>query len=67
MKLVVNGKEVEIERPIQTANDLLNYYALETKPVILELNGQIVMKDVLSSTPISEGDRIEIVHFVGGG
>jgi sulfur carrier protein len=43
--------------------------ALELKSdrVAVELNGEIVRRSVWAETPVRSGDRLEIVHFVGGG
>lgn len=50
-----------------TISDLLA--SLEMKPVLLavERNREIVRKSDFSTTPLADGDRIEIVTFVGGG
>ncbi|WP_102347210.1 sulfur carrier protein ThiS [Bacillus sp. Marseille-P3661] len=67
MQLQVNGNIVQLPNTLQYVIEVLTHYELENKPVIVELNGQIVMKESLHSTTISEGDTLEIVHFVGGG
>jgi len=43
--------------------------ALELKSdrVAVELNGEIVRRSAWAETPVRNGDRLEIVHFVGGG
>ncbi|MGH9761452.1 MAG: sulfur carrier protein ThiS, partial [Blastocatellia bacterium] len=43
--------------------------ALDLKPerVAVELNGRIIRKTAWAETVLNEGDRLEIVHFVGGG
>ena len=35
--------------------------------IAVEHNGQIVQRARWSETPVSSGDRLEVVHFVGGG
>lgn len=67
MKLEINGEHVELPSSLKSVRDILIHYKLEEKPVIIELNGNIIMKDVMNNTAVSDGDRIEIVHFVGGG
>ena len=66
MKLWVNGEE----RDVSAANDIVGLIAalgLDGRKVAVERNLQIVPRSTYASTPIAEGDRIEIVHFIGGG
>lgn len=66
MQLFVNGKEVVLSG-IQTVQDLLAHYHLQQKIVVVEKNKEIVERILFDTTGLSDGDRIEIVHFVGGG
>lgn len=63
----VNGKEVALSAPETTVLDLLEQFNLDAKAVIVELNMEIVEKMKYSETAVQDGDRVEIVHFVGGG
>jgi len=47
--------------------DLLQHLDLDPRTVVVELNRSIVRRGNLSTTPISPGDSVELVHFVGGG
>ncbi|WP_203364370.1 sulfur carrier protein ThiS [Bacillus sp. REN10] len=67
MNITINGKKEELQLASPTVAMLLKTYALDGKAVIIERNGEIVSKAELDTTPIADGDRIEIVHFVGGG
>ncbi|MDB5052134.1 MAG: thiamine biosynthesis protein ThiS [Bacilli bacterium] len=67
MKLHVNGEIIDMENDIDTISALLTYFQLEQKIVIVELNKQIVDKSAHGQTTITDGDYIELVHFVGGG
>ncbi|CAH1204650.1 Sulfur carrier protein ThiS [Paenibacillus auburnensis] len=67
MKLIINGKPGEIADDCRTVADLLSLPQWNKRLVIVELNGDIVGKDNYINTALSEGDRIELVHFVGGG
>ncbi|KPJ90050.1 MAG: hypothetical protein AMS18_11695 [Gemmatimonas sp. SG8_17] len=66
MKVVVNGQERKIDRS-STGLDLLRVLELDPRTVVVELNKEIVRRTALSETRLRDGDRIEIVHFVGGG
>jgi len=67
VQLQLNGKRVELEAGVTTVSQLLKLYGLQEKIVVVERNGEIVDRSVYEETPIADGDRIEIVHFVGGG
>ncbi|MDT8436727.1 MAG: sulfur carrier protein ThiS [Gemmatimonadota bacterium] len=66
MRIQVNGRDRQIE-PGTTALGLLEALDLDPRSVVLERNREIVRRDALGDTPLGDGDRIEIVHFVGGG
>jgi len=66
IKVVVNGQERKIDRS-STGLDLLRVLELDPRTVVVELNKEIVRRTALSETRLRDGDRIEIVHFVGGG
>lgn len=66
MKLWVNGEE----RGFDAAHDVLTLIAalgLDARKVAVERNLEIVPRSTYALTPLTEGDRIEIVHFIGGG
>lgn len=63
----VNGQSVTLPQQVQSVSDLLVHYGLNPKVVIVEKNGQIVDKQSYDHTPVESGDRLELVHFVGGG
>ena len=60
-----NGEEKQINS--LTVSALLFELGLADKKVAIELNKQIIRRDLFDSTSISSGDSIEVVHFVGGG
>jgi thiamine biosynthesis protein ThiS len=66
MRLTVNG-EVR-EAPDQaTLADLLASLGIEGRRVAVERNREIAPKSLWGTTLLSDGDRLEIVQFVGGG
>lgn len=66
MDLVVNGESRQFEGPL-TAAGLLAALGLDSRAVVVELNRHIVRGPELTGTPLSPGDQVELVHFVGGG
>ena len=66
MKIIVNGCEREISG-IRTIEDFLAQKELDPQRVAIERNSAIVPREEFARTPLEEGDRIEVVHFVGGG
>ena len=66
MKLVINGEEQSMAGPI-TVEGLIEQLGMKPDRVAVELNQEIVSRDQWSVTPLKESDRLEIVHFVGGG
>ena len=66
MKLWVNGEERAFEAAPHVAA-LVAALDLDARKIAVERNLEIVPRSVYEVTPLSEGDRIEIVHFIGGG
>lgn len=66
MKVVLNGDPREISEPATVAG-LVRELRLGGKPTAVEVNGTVVPGRDLEKTFLHEGDRIEVVTFVGGG
>ena len=66
MKLLINGQNCDFEGPL-TLLGLVEQLGMKTDRVAIELNRDIVPRDRWLGTALAEGDRLEIVHFVGGG
>jgi sulfur carrier protein len=66
MKLVVNGEERSLEAVADVAG-LVAALGLDVRKVAVERNLEIVPRSIYGATPLYDGDRIEIVHFIGGG
>jgi sulfur carrier protein len=69
MKLQINGDErdlVDATHPF-TLTALVESLGMKADRVAVELNRDIVPRDRWAETELNEGDRLEIVHFVGGG
>ncbi len=66
MRLVINGEERQID-DVVTVLDLLQQFRIDQKILVVEVNREIIDKARYTATALQEHDRIEIVHFVGGG
>ncbi len=66
MSVVINGENREIPSPI-TVTVLLRDLGLDARKIALEHNLEIVPRSAYDKTLVSDGDRLEIVHFIGGG
>jgi len=69
MKLVINGEARNFGDvdAIFTLAALIESLGMKADRVAVELNRDIVPRDRWAETHLNEGDRLEIVHFVGGG
>lgn len=66
MKLMINGADREFATPLTLAG-LVEQLGMKQDRVAVELNHDIVPREQWLQTNLTEGDRLEIVHFVGGG
>jgi sulfur carrier protein len=66
MTFIVNGEPKNFES-ISTVLDMLNQLDLAPETVVVELNEQIIKRDKVGETPMSDGDNVEIVRFYPGG
>jgi sulfur carrier protein len=67
--LAINGQNRSFDNLTQpvTLDQAIAAMALKGDRIAVEHNGQIVQRARWSDTPIVSGDRLEVVHFVGGG
>ena len=66
MNIVVNGKKIDIKNNI-TIENLLKELRVEDKVMSVAVNMEIVKKDNWNTYKVKDGDKIELLHFVGGG
>jgi len=66
MKITVNGHNKTLTGSANLKTAIGNIVKDPSK-VIAELNGKIIKKELWTSTSIKEGDKLELVAFVGGG
>jgi sulfur carrier protein len=66
MRLLLNGLERDLPEG-QTLRQMIEGLGLPAERVAVELNGEIVPRAAYGETVLREGDRLEVVQFVGGG
>ncbi len=66
MTLTING-ENRVLASAETVAALVEQLGMKSDRVAIELNREIVPREQWAQTPLKDGDRLEIVHFVGGG
>jgi len=64
MNIFLNGESIQTQ--CQNLLELVQELSLEGKRFAVEKNEMIISKSKLADTPISDADRIEIIHAVGG-
>ena len=67
MKLLVNGNNLQVPGEVNTIADVITHFFAHDPIVIVEHNGVILDKSLHPEQIISDGDKIELVQFVGGG
>ncbi len=66
LNITVNGKALEAPEGASVTDVVLSLKADPAK-VVVERNREIVPKDAFGTTPVADGDEIEVIQFVGGG
>ncbi len=66
MHITINGERRELSGPM-TVSSLLKQLRIDGRRVAVELNRRILKRDEFDDAAVSDGDELEVVHFVGGG
>ena len=66
IKITVNGKQMQII-PKFSLKSLVTKLKMPLNKIAIELNKKIIDKKKISKIKLKKGDKIEIVHFIGGG
>ena len=66
IKITVNGKQIQIIPKLSIRN-LITKLKMPVNKIAIELNKKIIDKKRISKIQLKKGDKIEIVHFIGGG
>jgi thiamine biosynthesis protein ThiS len=66
MNVFLNGEVREIPEDLNL-EDLLGHFSLPSKRIAIELNNEVVRRRDWARMKVTESDKIEVIHFVGGG
>ena len=66
IKIILNGKSRSLQNTT-SVYDLVRSLKLSTDKVAIELNKEIINKKAVKNLYLKNNDKIEIVHFIGGG
>ena len=66
LQITLNGDSHEVAQPLTVA-DLLAQLDIDPRRVAVEHNLVVLKRDRFGTTMVQEGDRVEVVNFVGGG
>src|SRR5476651_1189822 len=66
LNVTINGEAKHLSRPM-TLNEMLTFLGLDPKKIAVERNLEIVPRSTYGAVTVKDGDKYEIVHFIGGG
>lgn len=67
MHLIINGQNYDdLPNDLHIAS-LITHLRLSTQKIAVERNREIIPKSLFADTSLCSGDRLEIIHFIGGG
>lgn len=66
INILLNGETLEVLQEIKL-DQLLDFFSLPKQRIAIELNNNVVRRVDWPEIVIGDGDKIEVVHFVGGG
>ena len=66
MRVQINGEVREFDEP-QSVQSIVERLGLDARKIAVERNLEVVPRSAYERTAVAAGDRLEIVHFIGGG
>lgn len=66
IKIILNGEEKILQHEM-TISELIAQFELDCKKIAIEKDLEIINPDQFAKTVLTNGSRVEIVHFIGGG
>jgi thiamine biosynthesis protein ThiS len=65
MEITVNGKDKKVKA--KTIKELMTFLRFDPEKTLVSVNGEPVEKGKFSKAALSEGDKVDVFSFVGGG
>jgi len=66
LKIILNGKEKDVPDNVSVI-ELLSFLGINSERVAVEINLEVISRDLFKEHKLKEGDQIEIVSFMAGG
>ena len=66
IKIIINGKQIKVNAKFSIKN-VMDKLKMPISKVAIELNREIINKKNINKIFLKTGDKVEIVHFIGGG
>lgn len=66
MRIFINGETKELTGAFNLLQ-LLHHFSLPSERVAIELNKEVIRKKDWETIKVTDGDQLEVIHFVGGG
>lgn len=67
MKIIVNGKEVQLEKELSVKELLVDQKVEMPDYVTVQINEEFILRDDFESLHVKDGDVVEFLYFMGGG
>ena len=66
MEIIINGEKKQLSQTL-SLSELLTHFSLSAERIAIELNREVVRRKDWGNIKVGEGDKLEVIHFVGGG
>ena len=66
MRIFINGETKDLAEEINLT-ELLKHFSLSSERIAIELNKEVIRKKDWENIKVNDGDKLEVIHFVGGG
>jgi thiamine biosynthesis protein ThiS len=67
MKILLNNREEEFERPSMTVSDMISLKKFTFRMRIIKINGKLISREEYDSAVINDGDNVQMVYLMSGG
>jgi sulfur carrier protein len=67
MTIILNNREEIFSGETMTITEIMEAKSFIFKMLVIKLNGSLISKDLYSTTNVTNGDKLDIIHLVSGG